>query len=192
MEQPFWTLIVAAGCGQRFGAARPKQYLDLAGLPVLVRAIDPFVEHGDPERIILVIPPEDGEFILDMLATHRPGLRPLLVPGGATRQNSVYRGLSAIADEDGLVAVHDAARPLFDGGPSDKPEFRWTFGGLIVGTDPAAVDSTGINILEKKRHEFHKEARPLEHGRRMVRWAQKIGVGHADEKLIDLVRIELD
>ncbi len=115
MEHPFWTIIVAAGCGQRFGTARPKQYLELAGRPVLMRAMDPFLDHGDPDRIILVIPPEDGDFIKEMLDEYLPGARPLLVPGGSTRQNSVYRGLSAIADDEGWVAVHDAARPLFDG-----------------------------------------------------------------------------
>lgn len=115
LDHPFWTLIVAAGCGQRFGAARPKQYLELAGRPVLMRAIDPFLDHGDPDRIILVIPPEDSGYIQAMLDEFLPGARPLLVPGGATRQNSVYRGLSAIADDEARVAVHDAARPLFDG-----------------------------------------------------------------------------
>ncbi len=114
-EHPFWTIIVAAGCGQRFGAARPKQYLELAGRPVLMRAMDPFLDHGDPDRIILVIPPEDSGYIQEMLDEYLPGARALLVPGGATRQNSVYRGLSAIADEEAFVAVHDAARPLFDG-----------------------------------------------------------------------------
>ncbi len=122
MSYPFWTIIVAAGCGQRFGAARPKQYLELAGRPVLMRAMDPFLDHGDPDRIILVIPPEDSGYIQEMLDEFLPGARPLLVPGGATRQNSVYRGLSAIADEEGLVAVHDAARPLFDG--AKLPEWR--------------------------------------------------------------------
>jgi len=122
VDHPFWTLIVAAGCGRRFGAARPKQYLELAGRPVLMRAIDPFLDHGDPDRIILVIPPEDGDFIKEMLDEYLPGARPLLVPGGATRQNSVYRGLSAIADEEAQVAVHDAARPLFDG--AKLPEWR--------------------------------------------------------------------
>jgi len=115
VDHPFWTIIVAAGCGQRFGAGRPKQYMALAGRPVLMRAMDPFLDHGDPDRIILVIPPEDGTHIKEMLEEHLPGARPLLVPGGATRQNSVYRGLSAIADEEGYVAVHDAARPMFRG-----------------------------------------------------------------------------
>jgi len=115
LDAPFWTIIVAAGCGQRFGASRPKQYLDLAGSPALVRALRPFLEQGDPERVILVIPPEDGAFIREMLGSRLPDFRPLLVPGGATRQESVRRGLGAIADEEGQVAVHDAARPLFRG-----------------------------------------------------------------------------
>ena len=110
-----WTLIVAAGSGERFGGGRPKQYLPLAGRPLLVWSLETFARHGDPERLLLVHPPGDGESVAALLAEHAPGLKPRRVEGGATRQASVRAGLDAIGDEEGLVAVHDAARPLFDG-----------------------------------------------------------------------------
>lgn len=86
-----------------------------------MRAMDPFLDHGDPDRIILVIPSEDADFIAKTLEEELPGAKALLVPGGASRQESVYRGLSAIADDEANVAIHDAARPLFDG--ADLPDW---------------------------------------------------------------------
>ena len=110
-----WTLIVAAGRGERFGGELPKQYLPLAGRPLLAWSLETFARHGDPQRLLLIHPPGDGEALAALLAEQLPGISPLLVEGGATRQASVRAGLEAIEDEEGLVAVHDAARPLFDG-----------------------------------------------------------------------------
>lgn len=90
------------------------------------------------------------------------------------------------------LIVVDATRPLFAEGPTDNPDFRWTFGGLIVGTDPVAVDSVGLDILEKRREEHLGRAWPLDHAREMVRWGQKIGLGNADASRIEVVRIKLD
>ena len=86
----------------------------------------------------------------------------------------------------------DATRPLFNGGPQDKPDFRWTFGGLIVGTDPVAVDRVGLDILDKKRQEHLGNPWPAIDGRKVVEWAEHIGLGSAQLNHIDLVRIKLD
>ncbi len=97
-------ILVAAGSGSRFGAGRPKQYADLAGKPVVRWAADcllPFVALlqpvGDPA----------------LLAAALEGLAHLpVVPGGATRQDSVRAGLEALAPfSPDIVLVHDAARP---------------------------------------------------------------------------------
>ena len=110
-----WTIIVAAGRGERFAKGEPKQYALLGGRPLLVWSLETFARHGDPERLLLVHPPGDGSRVAGILAEHLPGLSPSLVEGAATRQDSVRAGLAAIDAEEGLVAVHDAARPLFDG-----------------------------------------------------------------------------
>jgi len=99
--------------------------------------------------------------------------------------------LDPIRTRTRLIVV-DATRPLFAEGPSDNPDFRWTFGGLIVGTDPVAVDAVGLDILEKKREEHFGRVWPLEHAREMVRWGQTIGLGNADASRIEVVRIKLD
>jgi len=111
--------------------------------------------------------------------------------GNMARSIAELNRLDPIRTRTRLIVV-DATRPLFAEGPSDNPDFRWTFGGLIVGTDPVAVDAVGLDILEKKREEHFGRPWPLEHAREMVRWGQTIGLGNADASRIEVVRIKLD
>lgn len=106
-----WVVIPAAGSGARMGGDRPKQYLELAGQPVLAHTLRRFVGHPALAGIVVVLAPGDP---------HWPGLDPALraavtpVDGGAERADSVRRGLAALADHaaaDDWVLVHDAARP---------------------------------------------------------------------------------
>ena len=105
-------LIVAAGRGQRFGAALPKQYLDLAGKPLLRHGVEAFVGHRAVDGVRVVIHGDDRDLYKASVA----GLD-LLPPveGGATRQESVRNGLESLG---GLackrVLIHDAARPFVD------------------------------------------------------------------------------
>ena len=106
-------LIVAGGSGQRFGAERPKQYLDLAGKPVLRRTVEAFLRHPQVTGVRVVIDPAWRE-VYDA-AVSGLGL-PVPVAGGASRQDSVRNGLEALATDrvPDLVLIHDAARPLID------------------------------------------------------------------------------
>lgn len=106
-------LIVAGGSGQRFGAERPKQYLDLAGKPVLRRTVEAFLRHPQVTGVRVVIDPtwrEAYETAVDGLNLPEP------VAGGASRQDSVRNGLEALSADGApdLVLIHDAARPLID------------------------------------------------------------------------------
>ncbi|PGH53823.1 bifunctional 2-C-methyl-D-erythritol 4-phosphate cytidylyltransferase/2-C-methyl-D-erythritol 2,4-cyclodiphosphate synthase [Azospirillum palustre] len=106
-------LIVAGGSGQRFGAERPKQYLDLAGKPVLRRTVEAFLGHPQVTGVRVVIDPtwrDAYDAALFGLALPDP------VAGGASRQDSVRNGLEALAADGApdLVLIHDAARPLID------------------------------------------------------------------------------
>ncbi|MGF7176134.1 bifunctional 2-C-methyl-D-erythritol 4-phosphate cytidylyltransferase/2-C-methyl-D-erythritol 2,4-cyclodiphosphate synthase [Azospirillum doebereinerae] len=106
-------LIVAGGTGQRFGAERPKQYLDLAGKPILRRTVEAFLRHPLVTGVQVVIDPAWRDLYDAAVA----GLDlPEPVTGGATRQDSVRNGLEALAARGGCgrVLIHDAARPLID------------------------------------------------------------------------------
>jgi len=111
-------LIVAAGRGSRFGAAAPKQYVELAGRPVLRHSLETFLKHPQIDAVRVVIHADDRA----MYEAAASGLSPLEpVTGGATRQESVRRGLESLRDRaPGIVLIHDAARPLVDSALIDR------------------------------------------------------------------------
>lgn len=108
-----FALIPAAGVGARMGGQVPKQYLPLAGQPMLLHALQTFAAHARIAHTFVVVSGEDGW--IDSLMT--PALLQrvsILRAGGPTRQDSVFNGLNAIGDMVGdadWVLVHDAARP---------------------------------------------------------------------------------
>ncbi len=106
-------LLVAAGSGSRFGTATPKQFLTLAGKPVIRHAAEALAPH-----VALLQPVGDMEAIAAALLGI-PGCLPV-VAGGATRQDSVHAGLRALAPHaPDIVLVHDAARPFIPPGTID-------------------------------------------------------------------------
>lgn len=113
MNQRAAVIIVAAGSGSRMQAAVPKQYLPLAGRPLLVHSIDPFARCPFVERIIVVVPAERIEETGEILAAYSADWPPVsVVAGGRRRQDSVKNGLDRISDDDQIVLVHDGARPF--------------------------------------------------------------------------------
>lgn len=107
-------IIVAGGKGLRMGSSTRKQYLELAGIPILTRTVGAFLGCQAIERVVLVGPEGDLPFIRQHILSCLPqGGRVELAPGGAERQESVYHGLMALGEGfDGLVAIHDGVRPF--------------------------------------------------------------------------------
>jgi 2-C-methyl-D-erythritol 4-phosphate cytidylyltransferase len=106
-------ILVAAGRGERLGGERPKAFVPLAGQPMLLRAARAFEQASAVGAIVAVVPPLE----LDSSRALLDGVRKLsgLVAGGARRQDSVLEGMRQVpAGFDGVVLVHDAARPLVD------------------------------------------------------------------------------
>jgi 2-C-methyl-D-erythritol 4-phosphate cytidylyltransferase len=94
-----WAIVVAAGGGARFGAA--KQFAQLGGASVLDRAVG--VARDSCDGVVVVLPAD----------TKWNGVPDVSVaPGGATRSDSVRAGLALVPDDVEIVIVHDAARPL--------------------------------------------------------------------------------
>jgi 2-C-methyl-D-erythritol 4-phosphate cytidylyltransferase/2-C-methyl-D-erythritol 2,4-cyclodiphosphate synthase len=104
-------LIVAAGTGSRVGGELPKQYRPIGGKPLLAHAVDALVGHPHIHAVRVVI--GAGQEALAETALGGRDVGPLIV-GGATRQESVRRGLEALAEARApdLVLIHDAARPF--------------------------------------------------------------------------------
>jgi 2-C-methyl-D-erythritol 4-phosphate cytidylyltransferase len=98
-------IIPAAGTGSRFGGQLPKQFHPLAGKPLVQHVIERFLLEEGVVRVIVPV----AEILL---ASVKNSDRVVWVAGGETRQQSVIRGLAEVGDAE-LIAVHDAARPLF-------------------------------------------------------------------------------
>ncbi len=108
-------IIVAGGSGTRFGAQLPKQFLELGGMPILMRTIQAFGEGGDGSFDVIVTLPE-GQMGLwhDLCDRYGFAVPHRVVPGGETRWHSVKNALDSIGDiaDVDIIAVHDGVRPL--------------------------------------------------------------------------------
>jgi 2-C-methyl-D-erythritol 4-phosphate cytidylyltransferase/2-C-methyl-D-erythritol 2,4-cyclodiphosphate synthase len=103
-------LVVAAGRGERFGGAKPKQYADLAGQPLLRHSLAALARHPAIDRVRAVINPDDQTFY--EAASARLDLLPA-VAGGDSRQASVRLGLESLEElKPEQVLIHDGARPF--------------------------------------------------------------------------------
>lgn len=102
-------LLMAAGRSERFGGDLPKQFLELAGEPMLIHSIRAFSSTDEVDSIVVVLPQQRPAFVDEAI-----GLPKVVsvAAGGATRQASLGRGLVCVPDETSVVVVHDAARPL--------------------------------------------------------------------------------
>ena len=101
-------VIVAGGSGTRFGGPVRKQYLEVGGVPVLLRAIRPFLDHPRIASVVVVLPPDDVADPPAWLAD----LPVRIVPGGAERGDSVRNGLGMVGADVDRVLIHDGARPF--------------------------------------------------------------------------------
>ncbi|HEV2260845.1 MAG TPA: 2-C-methyl-D-erythritol 4-phosphate cytidylyltransferase [Candidatus Rubrimentiphilum sp.] len=108
---PSWTaIVVAAGRGTRFG--RPKQLLEIAGTPMLAWSVRTFATMSEVDQIVVVSESEWLPEIAIVAGTAGEGKCAAVVPGGTTRQASVYEGLKAVPHGCDAVFIHDGARPL--------------------------------------------------------------------------------
>ncbi|MCL4078508.1 2-C-methyl-D-erythritol 4-phosphate cytidylyltransferase [Coriobacteriia bacterium Es71-Z0120] len=103
-------IVAAAGSGERFGRAGGKQLAPLAGATVLEHAVRPLAACRRIEAVVVVANPADVDTVAALLAREPKVVR--VVAGGATRQESVMRGLDALPAGVDVVVVHDGARPL--------------------------------------------------------------------------------
>ena len=108
-----YAIVPAAGSGSRFGAEKPKQYLELLGRPLIYHTLQALTAHPDIARVWVVLAPDDPWWPQYDWSPLGPKLETVRC-GGATRAESVNNGLQAaamVAADDDWVLVHDAARP---------------------------------------------------------------------------------
>ncbi|MFI7383497.1 2-C-methyl-D-erythritol 4-phosphate cytidylyltransferase [Streptomyces sp. NPDC049813] len=107
-------VIPAAGRGVRLGPGAPKALRALSGTPMLIHAVRAMAASRSVSLVVVVAPPDGAAEVKSLLADHSLPERTdfVVVPGGASRQESVKLGLDALPPGIDIVLVHDAARPL--------------------------------------------------------------------------------
>ncbi|HCA87841.1 MAG TPA: 2-C-methyl-D-erythritol 4-phosphate cytidylyltransferase [Streptomyces sp.] len=107
-------VIPAAGRGVRLGPGAPKALRALSGTPMLVHAVRAMAHSRAVSLVVVVAPPDGAAGVRTLLNDHTlpDATEVVVVPGGATRQESVRLGLAALPADITAVLVHDAARPL--------------------------------------------------------------------------------
>jgi 2-C-methyl-D-erythritol 4-phosphate cytidylyltransferase len=105
-------VVPAAGRGERLGPGTPKALRELGGVPILVHAVRALAQARSVDIVVIAAPPDEVGAVAALLADHDVPAEVRVVPGGATRQESVRLAVSALPDTVEVVLVHDAARPL--------------------------------------------------------------------------------
>ena len=187
-------IIVAAGKGSRMGGPRRKQFLNLGDRSILAHTLQVFDDSPIIDTIILVLPQVDMQFFLDEVLP-QAGLRrsPRLVEGGTRRQESVWNGLAAIENQEGLVLIHDGVRPLV------SPQLiaavaegarKW---GACIPSIPAVetlkeVDGQGMVIQTHSRDRFRMAQTPQGFQLAIIReaheMARRAGVVATDDAFV--------
>jgi 2-C-methyl-D-erythritol 4-phosphate cytidylyltransferase len=161
-------VVPAGGAGLRMGAGIRKQYLELAGDPILLHALRPFLGHPAFEWAVVALPAED-------VAAPPPFLpaEVIVVAGGETRSDSVRAGLDAVPDAADVVLIHDAARPLLPRPVLDRVLHAAASGVGAVAATPVAdtvkrVDEQGTIVQTVDRRGLWHAQTPQGFPRAMV------------------------
>jgi 2-C-methyl-D-erythritol 4-phosphate cytidylyltransferase len=142
-------IIPAGGTGRRMGGEIPKQYLSLAGIPILVHTLKEFQRSPIVDEILLVVPGGDvAEVRRDVVERYDFSRVSLVIAGGRERQDSVRNALVYVRDEHEIILVHDGVRPFVTGALIERAVAgAKAFGAVTVGVPVRdtvkAVDAAG-------------------------------------------------
>ncbi|MBD3380144.1 MAG: 2-C-methyl-D-erythritol 4-phosphate cytidylyltransferase [Candidatus Omnitrophica bacterium] len=114
MDNKTIAIIVAGGTGKRMGSHIPKQFLDLAGKPVIIHTLEKFEKSPLVDGIVIVSHADHIEKTEKLAKEHDISKLLKVVAGGETRQASSYNGLKACTEGTEIVLIHDAVRPFID------------------------------------------------------------------------------
>ncbi|MEK7775224.1 MAG: 2-C-methyl-D-erythritol 4-phosphate cytidylyltransferase [Candidatus Zixiibacteriota bacterium] len=108
-----YAIIVSAGKSERFGGDVPKQFVEVCGKPILAWTLERF-EHAQTIDKIVIVASADHAAMISQSVVDRFGLTKVekIVEGGASRAESVLRGLESLPSYTEIVAIHDGVRPM--------------------------------------------------------------------------------
>ncbi len=187
-------VIAAGGRGERAGSATPKQFREIGGIPMLLRAIRPFAAHPKVAEITVPLPHA-------VLSDLPPWLQDLLgdrlraVEGGETRADSVARGVAALPASCTSIVIHDAARPFVPIATLDAIIDAVSRGACAIAAVPISdtikrSDPDGVRVLETvNRHGLWRAQTPQGFPRKILEKAYEHG-GQAATATDEAVLVE--
>jgi len=104
-------IIVAGGTGTRMNSEIPKQFLSVAGIPVIIHTINTFLKYDNGIDLVIALPENYFSYWKELCEKFSFSINHRLSKGGETRFHSVKSALSFVSD-DRIVAIHDAVRPF--------------------------------------------------------------------------------
>lgn len=140
-------IIVAAGGGKRMGGDLPKQFLPLAGRPLLDRSLSVFTSSPRIDGIVLALPPALSNEVKESYQQVAKVIA--VVDGGAERQDSVRNALAVVPQEAEIILVHDAVRPFVSQDLLDRCEELAREHGAVVPVVPVRDTVKQWNRAEK-------------------------------------------
>ena len=145
-----FAILPAAGLGTRMAGPQPKQFLALDGVPILIHSLRAFAAVARVTEIYVAVRKPEMERVQAQVAEYGFQNRVHVVEGGDTRQESVVHALDALpAEDDDIVLVHDAVRPLIDTATIERTiDAVAEHGAAIVGMP--AIDT--IKQVERTAH----------------------------------------
>ncbi|MGH9203731.1 MAG: 2-C-methyl-D-erythritol 4-phosphate cytidylyltransferase, partial [Vicinamibacterales bacterium] len=180
-------IIAAGGRGARFGGARPKQLLTLAGLPILQRSVEAFLQTDLVTDVVVALPPD---VVAEAPAYLRDRNKPVVVvAGGNRRRDSVANAFYPVASRADIVVIHDAARPLV----STSVISRTVDAALECGAAVAAVratdtvkrgDASALVVETLPRDEIYLVQTPQAFRVSVLRDALSVGGDATDEAVL--------
>jgi 2-C-methyl-D-erythritol 4-phosphate cytidylyltransferase/2-C-methyl-D-erythritol 2,4-cyclodiphosphate synthase len=127
-------VIPAGGAGTRLGGPEPKQFLPLAGTPILIRTIAGLTALEAVRQVVVALPAGHLARARALVGQYRWPVPILCVRGGAERQDSVSRAVRRARSDADLILVHDAVRPLCDRATIERVvAAAWRTGGAVPG-----------------------------------------------------------
>lgn len=150
-------IITAAGTSRRMGSGTKKEFLTLNNQSVLYLSLKPFIDSELFSYYVIVLPKEEIEKGRNILATIEANSSLLYVPGGDTRQESVYKGLLELEkDVPDIVLIHDGARPWITENVIKDVYMMSSLNGAAIPVVPSvnamkSIDSSGVIITSLKR-----------------------------------------
>lgn len=113
-----YAAVLAGGSGLRMGGEKPKQFLTVAGRPIIIRSIDAFAESGLVDEIYVAVSQDYADYTKNLIAEFCPEVKVNVITGGKNRNETLYNVLKKIENagmtDDDIILTHDAVRPFIN------------------------------------------------------------------------------